>query len=321
LAAQKKRHHFVPVTYLRGFTDQDGFLNVTRKDKPDEPIRLRPSEAAFRNYYYSQPLSDGSMNHNALEDVFSTFESKWPGAVDVLTSGTAPNRAVEDLVTMVGFQRVRVPAFRDAIEHSLELHARQGLDELNRRGEIPAPPPDLPNAFELLEVTIDPHQSIHGMTKLLRQIGLHIDTLGYQVCRNQTDVDFITSDNPVSYYTITAAGIAPYILTPNAQSELIYPITSRLALIGRTTDRKRFARKGLKFSEIRSAEKIRFINRTTAQFGYEALFSSKRLPAAFVQKYRTSPVLHPASPGFHPDDLRMPDFAFGERKKLLKWKY
>lgn len=321
MAVHKKRHHFVPVTYLRGFTDEDGFLRVTRKDKPEESLRIRPSEAAFRNYYYSQPLSDGSMNHNALEDIFSTFENSWPRVVDVLSSGHDPNRAVKDVLTMVGFQRVRVPAFRDAIEQSLELYARRGLDELKRTGRLPPPPPELPNAFDLVEVTIDPHQSIHGMTQLLRYIGSHIDTLGYQILRNETDIDFITSDNPVSYYTVTAKGLIPYVVDANGPSELLYPVTSRLALLGSTADRKRFVRKGLKFAATRNPDKVRSINRTTAQFGYEALFSSTRLPPVFARKYAKSPVLHPDSEGFHPDSMQMPAFAFGERRRLLKWRY
>lgn len=119
MAIQKRRHHFVPVTYLRGFTSGDGFLFAVRKDEPDRTIRIRPTEAAFRNYYYSQPLADGSMNHNALEDAFSTFESLWPQIVRTLGSGTNLNSVLNDLHAMIGFQRVRVPAFRDAIEQSL----------------------------------------------------------------------------------------------------------------------------------------------------------------------------------------------------------
>jgi hypothetical protein len=284
-------------------------------------MRARPNEAAFRNYYYSQPLADGSMNHNALEDTFSTFESSWPSILDVLASGHDLNTIVQDLIGMIGFQRVRVPAFREAIEQSLERYARSGLEELKRRGELPPAPPELPNIFDLAEVTIDPHQSIHAMTKLLRTLGPTLDMLGYQIVRNNTDIDFITSDNPVSYYTVTGGRMVPYEVRADSRSELVFPLTSRLAVLGSTADRQRFRRKGLKRAEIRDREKVRMINRTTAQFGYEALFSSTKLPATFVTRYGQSPVLSPSSQGFHPDQMRMPDFAFGNRRKLLKWRY
>jgi hypothetical protein len=320
LAVQKKRHHFVPVTYLRGFTDSEGFLLVSRKDDPERSIRLRPDEAAFRNYYYSQPLGDGTMNHNALEDAFSTLENTWPGIVNVLTSGRDLNAIVEDLIGMIGFQRVRVPAFREAIEQSLQIYARRGLEELKRRGDLPPAPAEVPDIFDLVEVTIDPHRSIHGMTQLLRGLAPALDTLGYQIVRNETPVDFITSDNPVSYFTIVGGRIMPYVVRPDSHSELIFPVTSRMAIVGSTADRQRFRRKGLKASKIRDAEKVRKINRTIAQFGYETLFSSVELPAAFVRKYQESPVLNPDSEGFHPDTMRMPDFVFGNRRKLLKWR-
>lgn len=317
---QKKRHHFVPVTYLRGFTDAEGFLFLSRKDDPERDIRLRPSEAGFRNYYYSQPVGDGSMNHNALEDVFSTFESLWPRIVHVLESGQGPNSVLQDLLAMIGFQRVRVPAFRDAIEQSLELHARSGLEELKRRGELPPAPPEVPNIFDLVEVTIDPHQSIHGMTDLLRAVGLQLNALGYQVVRNETDIDFITSDNPVSYYTVSSGQILPYAVQADAHVELVFPLTSRMAILGSTSDRERFVRKGLKITSTRDRDKVKTINRTTALFGYEAIFSSARLPAAFVRKHIQSPVLSSHSKGFHPDHMQMPDFTIGKRRKLLKWR-
>lgn len=261
------------------------------------------------------------MNHNALEDLFSTFEGSWPRILAVLASGRDLNTVLQDLLGMIGFQRVRVPAFRDAIEQSLELHAREGLENLKRLGELPPAPPEVPNIFDLVKVAIDPHQSIHGMAKLLRAVGPALDVLGYQILRNETEIDFITSDYPVSYYAVTGRQILPYVVRTDARSELVFPLTARMAVLGSSTDRHRFRRKGLKIVESRDPEKVRMINRTTAQFGYEALFSSTQLPAAFVRRHKQSPVLSPASRGFHPDDMRMPDFTFGDRKKLLKWRY
>lgn len=191
---------------------------------------------------------------------------------------------------------------------------------MKRRDLLPPAPPELPNIADLVEVTIDPHQSIHGMTELLRAHGPIIETLGYQLVRNETDIDFITSDNPVSFYTLRGEEVVPYVVHPKSRSELFFPVTSRLAIFGAASDRKRYARRGLKSTIIRDAEKVRMLNRRTAKFGYEALFSSVRLPSVFVQKHRLSPVLSPNSPAFDPDNIRMPQFAFGTRQKLLKWR-
>lgn len=317
---RKRRHHFVPITYLNGFTASDGFLFVARKDEPDQTLRVRPGETAFRSYYYSQPLVDGSMNHNALEDAFSSFETKWPHIVRTLDSGVDLNSVLGDLHAMIGFQRVRVPAFRDAIEQSLHRIAQAGFEELKHSNLLPIAPRELPNIADLVEVTIDPHRSIHGMTELLKAHGPIFETLGYQLLRNETDVDFITSDNPVSFYTMRGEEVVPYIVHPKSRSELFFPVTSRLAIVGAALDRKRYARKGLKSSVVRDAEKIRMFNRRTAKFGYEALFSSVKLPSIFVKKHQLSPVLSSDSPAFGPDNIKMPQFAFGTRRKLLKWR-
>lgn len=50
-----KRHHYAPVTYLRGFTDAEGLLHVYRKDAPATPWADRTSEARSRIRTGSDP--------------------------------------------------------------------------------------------------------------------------------------------------------------------------------------------------------------------------------------------------------------------------
>jgi Protein of unknown function (DUF4238) len=72
---EKKRHHYIPITYLNNFTDAGGRVFAYRKDAPETPLHLRPSEIAFERYYYSQPLPGGWRDNNSLEDGFSTIEA------------------------------------------------------------------------------------------------------------------------------------------------------------------------------------------------------------------------------------------------------
>jgi hypothetical protein len=320
IRVKKKKHHYVPEAYLKGFSDDSGFLYVARKDDPETNHRAKPSETGFRKYYYSQPLPSGGMNHNALEDAFSTFETKWHGIVQVLSSGQRLNSVLSDLLAMIGFQRVRVPAFRDAIELSLQRFVLNELEELKRRNMLPLVPPEYPNIADEMNVLIDPHRSIHGMTELLRAHGPILETMGYQVLQNETKVDFITTDNPVSFFTKNGGEILPYLIRPSSQPELFFPVTSRQAILGTGLDRKRYLRSGLKRSIIRDPKRIQMLNRCTAQFGYEAIFSSTILPPNFVKRYQNSPVLSPDSPAFDPDNFQMPQFVFGSRQKLSKWR-
>jgi hypothetical protein len=79
----KKRHHYVPITYLKRFADDIGFLRIVRKSLAGSSTRAKPSEVAFRNFYYSQPIPTGGHDNNKLEDLFSTLEAE-PGRFDDL---------------------------------------------------------------------------------------------------------------------------------------------------------------------------------------------------------------------------------------------
>ena len=65
---EKKRHHYIPITYLNKFTDNTGKVFAYRQDDVQKPLHLRPNEIAFERYYYSQPLPEGGRDNNTLED-------------------------------------------------------------------------------------------------------------------------------------------------------------------------------------------------------------------------------------------------------------
>ena len=79
---QKKRHHYVPICYLDGFTAAGGRIFAYRKDDPFPPLYLKPDEIAFERYYYSQPLLDGGRDNNTIENFFSKIETTWPPIVE-----------------------------------------------------------------------------------------------------------------------------------------------------------------------------------------------------------------------------------------------
>src|SRR5438270_635779 len=74
---EKKRHHFIPITYLKEFSDNIGKIFAYRKDNPQTALYLRPDAIAFETYYYSQPLPDGGRDNNTFENFFGTLESTW----------------------------------------------------------------------------------------------------------------------------------------------------------------------------------------------------------------------------------------------------
>ena len=313
----KKRHHYVPVSYLAGFTNADGILYAYRKDDPERALPSRPQAIAFQKYYYSQPLPDGSYDHNRFEDGLAELEADWTNlAARLRDRQRVTKEDISYLLAFAALQRVRVPAARDLAERALAHEVKQELRALDARGELPAKPEGFSNILELVEVTIDPHKSMEAMAHTLKQLGPLLDTIGYQIVHNETDVSFITSDNPVSYFdpAVSWAEMQPYrVKRPTGPMELLFPVDAATMLRGHSDDRERFRRNGLKHVSLRDVSAVRKMNRVTARFAYELIIARDTDHQALARAYaESSPVL----------ELRGErlEHVFGRRQRKPKWK-
>lgn len=319
----KKKHHYVPEAYLRSFCGIDGKLAVYRKDAPKRPFRSHPGEVAFHKYYYAQPLPDGGRDTNSLEDLFSQLESKWPPIVDAFAANKTVNDALEDVFAFVALQRARVPAAREAAERMLAAAVDATAKQLDVAGRLPPLPEGYDGLLDNVLVSIDPHQSIHAMVRIVKAMGRILHRLGLVVVHNQTDRHFITSDNPVIYFDPTASDdeLLPYALKPNGPIELMMPIAPKLMLLGTTDDKQRFAKEGIEYREISCAEAISRINEKIARFAYEVIFAGEKPDENMICKHADqSPVLRVShlplanGLGIHFQSV------FGQRTKLPKWR-
>jgi len=160
----KKRHHFLPKAYLKPFCDEEGKLHVYRKDKPEQEIRLSPDNTGFHKYYYSQATPSGRRDDDTLEDLFSEYESEWPGIVLKFRARENVNRHLDTICAFIGLQRARVPAARDACERILAENVKATIRRMRDQGDLPPLPFGLGDLFDHVDVAIDPHQSIHAMS-------------------------------------------------------------------------------------------------------------------------------------------------------------
>jgi hypothetical protein len=316
-APNKKRHHYVPVSYLSRFTDEEGYLYAYRKDDPGRCLRSRPEAIGFQKYYYSQPLPEGGYDHNRFEDGLADLEGDWADLAARLSAGERVKK--EDVSYLLGFaalQRVRVPATRDLAERALAHEIMKELRGLDAAGALDPKPPGLENILDLIQVTIDPHKSMEAMALLLPHLGPILDSIGYQIIHNRTGLSFITSDNPVSYFdpSVRETLMQPYrVHVPKQPMELLFPIDPWTMLRGHSDDRHRFARKGLKHVEIKDLQAVRRMNRITAKFAYELIISADTEHETLVRAFAAlSPVLDASR--------EPPEHVFGVRQKKPKWK-
>jgi Protein of unknown function (DUF4238) len=137
---QKKRHHYVPITYLEKFADDAGKILAYRKDEVRKALHVRPSELAFERYYYSQPLRDGGRDNNTLEDFFSTIEGTWTPLLTRLRLASDTPSDFEAICTFMSLMRVRVLATRDMVEISRAEQIKATTRLLDRIGMLPPKP-------------------------------------------------------------------------------------------------------------------------------------------------------------------------------------
>ena len=196
-----KRHHFVPEVYLNEFRADDGKLTVFRKEKPSEPFRAVPSNVALQGYYYSFTRKDETRDTDSLEQIFSAVESLWPTTISNLRARANIGDVTENLLEFASIQRARVPAIRDAFELMRADSVRSTARVLQRFGKLPEAPAGFESILDNFEISVDPESSIKAIGSTLDgMIDRVFPLLGFSVIHNKTNIDFITSDNPVMWY-------------------------------------------------------------------------------------------------------------------------
>lgn len=321
-AKPKKKHHYVPVTYLSRFTDTRGRVWTYPKDETGVSRDLLPRETAAQNYYYAQPMADGGRDTNTLEDLFGEVETPWDTIVETLESRGDIAAMAESLFAFMGLLRVRGPAMRDAIELDLAEKVRMTARQMQRSGQLPA----LVGAAALIEqmvVSIDPHQSLLAMPPLMQGFAGVLERIGLEVVHNHTAEGFITSDNPVIYFdpTVEAASLRPYAVPPGASIELLMPISPRTLLRGSSDLIPPKPGQDLAHIDMTRDGDVQRINHMMARFAYRLAFADRPgLETLVAEHAQTSPTLRTTT--FSTDatgQVQFTQFLFAPRPVKPRW--
>jgi len=320
----KKRHHYVPIAYLKNFCDEEGKIRVYLKDNPDKIIHQSPDNTGFHKYYYSQPLPEGGKDHNSLEDLFSELEAKWPPIIEQLRQreNININDSLEDIFAFMALQRVRVPACRDASEKMLAEMVKATARRLDVTGQLPPKPKGFENILNHVEVSIDPHQSIHAMVKMIEGLGQVFGQIGIGVIHNMTGIPFLTSDNPVILFnpSIPEDEMKPYVLQVGGPIVLLFPVTPNIMIYGHSSMREHFACDGFGDGELSEPSKVEIINRNICRFAYKAVFSQKTDQEDLFHKYADeSPILRTETIPVEKGEYLFFQSVFGKREVKPKW--
>lgn len=320
---QTKRHHFIPKAYLKAFCDSNGRLLVYRKDAPSPPLRVSPDATQFRRYYYSQPTAEGGQDNNTLEALFSTIESNWPETVSKLHRRENVNDRLENIFEFMSLQRARVPAARDAVEAMLAQTVKDTMKVMLANGTLPPPPPGYEDLPDQVQVSIDPHRSIHAMASIIQGMGQLYSMLGFAAIHNATTHPFLTSDNPVLWFDPSLPFDAQLPYTINTEKGAVmffFPVSPKLALVGSPEYKETFGRHGLLHSEAPDETWVQVMNAQVCRFAYEAVIAQSAGDEKLIADYAdVSPVHEGTALRVGQGNLTIHRLVFGRRATKVKW--
>ena len=321
---RKKRHHFISECYLKHFADEDGRVWEFRKDDPKTAHRRSYSEVGYHKHFYAQPLPCGGTDHNTLENFWSTIESTWHPLVERIRRGDDITSRRAELYQFMTMCRVRIPAARDLIEINRAEMVRTTIQHLDKMGRLPPKPTGLENILDKLIVSIDPHQSIHAMPALAQGLAQILCRVGYEIIVNETDIEFVTSDNPVAYFDprVAEESMKPYTIDRQDWAiELVFPIDTKHCLHGHSDLGFQFLRDGIVYRRVSHRPAIKRINRVLVRFGYKSIYARSKAIAPAVCKYaRVSPIGKTTRLAQDNGTLLILQQEFGPRPRKPKWK-
>ena len=111
----KKRHHYIPVFYLNGFTDKNGCLYIY--DKDSKPVfESSPDGIAYENHYFSFMTPHGERDSETVENAIMLLEGKFVRVIKkILNCDYLTNDDWVVFSFFVASMMVRVPNMKNNI--------------------------------------------------------------------------------------------------------------------------------------------------------------------------------------------------------------
>ena len=242
----KKKHHYLPRFYLEGFADQESDrLWVYEKGIPE----MRPSSPAkegCQKFYHAFLTDDGNKDTNTIENYLQQIEAT-TGCL--LVSIHNRDRFTDDnkreLALFISFMLTRVPLFRNEIEKMAAIHINHvGLDSAITNFEA---------AISTFRETlgIEPSFSQEDLLDLASSRGsilslTHMFLIAFNFIPNlldlkwrflfsNCDIGYVTSDNPIYFYSQNSQGIGHDDLL-NDDIEITVPLSKKVALLAKRRD-------------------------------------------------------------------------------------
>jgi len=119
--AKKKRHHYVPRFYLKGFIDPDNRPYIWIYEKGNPIMRKETAKnIAFEKDYYSFTTPEGEKDSETFENILATIERMVaPTFRKIKSHQSLKDQKRSSFAVFLAFSMTRVPSFRENIERAM----------------------------------------------------------------------------------------------------------------------------------------------------------------------------------------------------------
>lgn len=300
---KKRRHHYLPVFYLKGFVDphNEPYIWLYEKGNPDVK-KATARHIAVKKDYYSLTTPEGNKDSETFENILAKIESR----VSPIFRKIRNHKELNDqerwsFSFFLAFIMVRVPNFRDNIEEVLGETAKRmnmilATDPRNfkamiekfeaDRGEKIGMPVEKFRKFMAegqYENRATPQFGLGMATKTAINLIPIFFGMNWTFLEATDDCKFVTSDNPLSYVdpkhdpnSFLGVGLL------NKNTEVTFPISKDLMLLGMS--------KNFKGDRMLSNKIVRDMNRRTVVSALRFIFASQYSDglSRLVQKHKHS---------------------------------
>ncbi|MBV8210126.1 MAG: DUF4238 domain-containing protein [Burkholderiaceae bacterium] len=281
--AGPKSHHYVPQSYLRRFTDADGFLTIFDRAR-GHFRRQRPVNVMKIDSYYRQAWAPAHIDPNILEThLAGTIEHEGAAAIEklVTTPASLTGDEAAALVSYIEFQRIRVP--RQAA-WAKELMRQLLLDKIG---------PELRAELKQKNLRVEMKDSVRFdyMRAALGKLHPWFGRMEWEIYEAVPGTAFITTDSPVSFVNEAIPPIDGEAGIGLAGTLLLFPLDSRKLLVMRhpecvsadpmhvlPTPAEDSAGVPMAFGVVFDAEKVRQTNWYLAHLSYELCVAESETP-------------------------------------------
>ena len=179
---QKKRHHFLPKFYLKGFIDPHNPPFIWLYEKGEPLIQKRsPINIAVRKHYHSFVTTAGERDSETVENIFADMEDKAAPVIrKIKNEETLNEQDRKQFARFLAFMMTRVPKFRNDVEILVKRESEK------KHAKFTVQPEKL-GEFSL------------GATHIAEYFIRDFIAMKWTFFKATQEYKFVTSDNPVHY--------------------------------------------------------------------------------------------------------------------------